>query len=94
MSEIIKRDQNHVTVGAGVSNDVSQDIVMLRVDSITKELLVSVSSDGTPSGTVRPIAQRDQNHKPVCLAWDATNQQLQEILTDASGNLLCDVEFI
>jgi len=46
-SEILKRDQNHVTVMAGVSNDTDQDIIMLRVDPTTKELLVG-STSGIP----------------------------------------------
>lgn len=91
--EILKRDQNFKTVGAAVTQDSDQDITMLRVDSITKELLVDVTSDGTPSGTSRPIAKRDQNYKPVCLAYDEQNDTLQEILTDENGYLLCDVEF-
>lgn len=89
--EILKRDQNHRTVGAGVSNDASQDITMLRVDPVTKYLLVNVTDTGTSSATSAQIAKRDQNHVPVCLGWDATNQVLQEVLTDAQGNLLCDL---
>ena len=42
-NEILKRDQNFVTVLAGVTNDADQDITMLRVDPITKRLLVGVS---------------------------------------------------
>ncbi len=38
--EIIKRDQNFVTVLAGVTDDSDLDIQMLRVDPITKRLLV------------------------------------------------------
>lgn len=92
-NEVLKRDQNHVTVGGAIGNDSDQDISMLRVDPTTKELLINISSDGTSSGVQRPIAKRDQNFKPVCLAWDETNQQLQEILTDSNGYLLVDVEF-
>ncbi len=49
MDEIIKRDQNFVTVLAGVTNDSDQDITMLRVDPITKRLLVSATGGGTGS---------------------------------------------
>lgn len=45
MDEILKRDQNHVTVLAGVTDDVDQDIMMLRVDPITKRLLVKSAGD-------------------------------------------------
>ena len=41
-NEILKRDQNFVTVLAGVTNDADQDITMLRVDPITKRLLVGL----------------------------------------------------
>lgn len=44
--EVLKRDQNFVTVLAGVSDDVDKDIIMLRVDPITKRLLIS--ADTTP----------------------------------------------
>ncbi len=94
MSEVIKRDQNFRTVGAGVTNDASLDITMLRVDPITGYLLVNISDTGSTSANASQIAKRDQNFRPVCLAWDETNQVLQEILTDSQGNLLCDVTFI
>jgi len=41
--EILKRDQNFVTVLAGVTDDSDQDITMLRVDPITKRLLINAS---------------------------------------------------
>lgn len=94
MNEIILRDQNHVTVGAAVTNDVSKDITMLRVDPVTKYLLVSVTSASPTSAVSAQIASRDQNHRPVCLAWDETNRVLQEVLTDTDGNILCDIEII
>lgn len=90
-SEIINRDQNHVTVGAAVTNDASQDITMLRVDPVTKYLLVSVTSGSASAATANQVAKRDQNYRTVCLAWDNTNGVVQEVLTDASGNLLCDL---
>lgn len=89
--EVLKRDQNHMTVGAGVSNDTAKDISMLRVDPITKYLLVNIAATTVGINTASQIAKRDGNYRPVCLAWDDTNQVLQEILTDTDGNLLCDV---
>jgi len=44
--EILKRDQNRVTVLAGVTNDSDMDITMLRVDPITKRLLVAATGGG------------------------------------------------
>lgn len=94
MSEIIKRDSNFRTVGAGVTNDSNQDISMLRVDPITGYLLVNIVDTGVTSATASQIAKRDQNFRPVAMAWNESANELQEILTDAQGNLLCDVTFI
>ncbi len=58
MDEIIKRDQNFVTVLAGVTNDSDQDIIMLRVDPITKRLLVSATGGGG-GGTVTTVTSND-----------------------------------
>lgn len=46
--EIITRDQNFVTVLAGITDDSNQYIKMLRVDPTTKRLLVSAT--GLPGG--------------------------------------------
>jgi len=94
MDEVLKRDANHVTVGAGVSPDSDFDISMLRVDPITKYLLVNIVDTGASAATASQIAKRDGNYRPVCLAWNEQDQELQEVLTDSDGNLLCDVIFI
>lgn len=49
--EVLKRDQNHITVLGGVTDDADQDIVMLRVDPISKRLLVAATGGGS-SGLV------------------------------------------
>lgn len=53
--EILKRDQNFVTVLGGVTDDVNQSITMLRVNPTTKRLLVSATGSG--SGSVTSISQ-------------------------------------
>ena len=58
MDEIIKRDQNFVTTLAGVTNDSDKDITMLRVDPITKRLLINATgipstSPGGPTGSIQ-----------------------------------------
>jgi hypothetical protein len=93
-NEILKRDENFRTVVAGVSNDADQDVLMFRVDPITNYLLVNITDTGATSATESQIASRDGNHRPVCLAWNEQDQELQEVLTDTDGNLLCDVEFV
>lgn len=90
-SEIILRDQNHVTVAAGIGNDSDQDVLMFRVDPVTNYLLISVTDSGATSATESQIASRDQNHRTVCMAWNETDNELQEVLTDANGYLLCDL---
>lgn len=92
--EIISRDQNFRTVGAGVSPDSDFDISMLRVDPVTKYLLVAIENDTPGSATAGQIAKRDGNHRPVAMAWNETAGELQEILTDADGNLCCDITYI
>lgn len=93
-NEVIKRDENFRTVAAGVGSDSSQDITMFRVDPVTNYLLIAVNATTTGAATASPIASRDQNFRPVCLGYDASNNTLQEILTDANGNLLCDITYI
>lgn len=90
-SEIILRDQNHVTVAAGVSNDASQDVLMFRVDPVTNYLLVVVTDTGATAGISAQIAKRDENYRTVCLAYNEQADELQEVLTDSQGNLLCDL---
>lgn len=95
MSEIISRDQNSRTVGAGVTDDSDMDVSMLRVDPITNYLLVDVPYAGVATGaTTSEIASRDENNRTVVMAWDDTNQVLQEVLVDSNGHLLCDITFI
>lgn len=91
MDEVIKREQNHKTVGAGVTEDVNKDIVMLRVDPVTKYLLAKIINVGATSANAVQIADRDENHRTVCMAYDETNDVLQEVLTDENGYLLCDL---
>lgn len=94
MDEVMLRDENHVTVAAGVSPDADLDISMFRVDPITGYLLADISSAGAAVGNPGSIASRDQNYRTVCLGYDETNDELVEILTDENGYLLCDVEYI
>lgn len=91
MSEIIKRDEDFTTVAAAVTLDVDQDVTMFRVDPITSYLLVSLSPGASGTASPGSIAKRDQNHVPVCLAWDAVNEELVEVLTDNEGRLLVDI---
>lgn len=90
-NETIKREANYKTVAAGVGSDADQDISMLRVDPITGYLLVAIADTTPGSVTTGSIAKRDGNYRPVCMAWDETNNELAEIAVDSSGYLLCDL---
>lgn len=48
MDEILQRDQNHITVLGGVTDDANEYVRMLRVDPVTGRVLVSVT--GIPGG--------------------------------------------
>ncbi len=69
--EILKRDQNHRTVSAAVTNDADLDISMLRVDPVTGYLLIQLTNATNPTTASSAIASRDQNHRTVCMGWDA-----------------------
>lgn len=60
MDEVLKRDQNHITVLGGITDDSNQNIMMLRVDPATKRLLVSAI--GVPGlGTVTSVSVTTAN---------------------------------
>lgn len=44
--EVLRRDQNFITVLGGITDDSDEDIRMLRVDPITKRLLVKATGGG------------------------------------------------
>lgn len=90
-SEILKRDENHMAVGAGISNDVNQEILMLRVDAATDYLLADISETPATAANSGQIAKRDQNHRAVAMGWNEDTQQPEEILTDSDGYILCDL---
>lgn len=49
--EILKRDENRITVLAGVTDDANTEIRMLRVDPTTKRLLISAVVTGSGANT-------------------------------------------
>lgn len=49
--ETLSRDQNHITVLGGITDDSNQEIKMLRIDPTTKRLLVSATGSGQGSVT-------------------------------------------
>lgn len=61
MEEELKRDQNHITVLGGVTDDSTQAVTMLRVDPTTKRLLVSAVGGPPGSGTVTSVSVATAN---------------------------------
>lgn len=54
-SEILKHDENAIRVLGGITDDVFQEIRMLRVDPATNRLLVSGTGGGGGSGFQSPL---------------------------------------
>ena len=90
-SEIIKREDNHRTVGAGIDSVSGTDITMLRVDPVTNYILVNLASSTASGGSSVTTAKRDQNHRTVCMGYNETTGLIQELLTDDDGYILCSV---
>lgn len=53
MDEILQRDQNHIVVLGGITDDSNENITMLRVDPITKRLQVTATVPGTSGGQIK-----------------------------------------
>lgn len=82
--EILKRDQNNIVVLAGVTNDASQEIRMLRVDPTTKRLLVSAVGGAGTGDVVGPATNTD-SYIPQ---WDgADSKTLKNGLAVPAGGL-------
>jgi hypothetical protein len=85
---MMKRDENTITVGLGVSSADSSTPTPLKVDTITDYLLIDISSDSL-SPTVAIRNKRDQNQVPT--KYGVSNVDgvtLVPIRTDSAGRLL------
>lgn len=69
-NEIILRDQNFITVLAGVTDDSNQYIKMLRVDPVTGRLLVNATGGG--SGSVTTVSVVSANGLAGTVANDTS----------------------
>lgn len=84
--EILKRDDNRVTVSAGVSDDSDTDIIQLRVDPLTKRLLVDGVVDHNITGIGHGIKTVTTAGTDVVLATSTTCKRvLIQSQTDNTG---------
>jgi len=84
--EILKRDDNRVTVSAGVSDDSDTDIIQLRVDPLTKRLLVDGVVDHNITGIGHGIKTVTTAGTDVALAASTTCKRvLIQSQTDNTG---------
>lgn len=92
--DILKRDQNSVTVLAGITDDGNQFIKMLRVDPVTGRLLVSnIGSGGgfttlspteTPNGSLTVFTFSAATSQPTFIVSD--NAMMQAITKSGTVN--------
>lgn len=90
MPDVLKRDQNRVTVGAGANTSDNVSPKMISVDASTDRLLISVANLSPGSATGGSVAKRDQNRTTVVMGVDSTGA-LKQIATDENGYLICDL---
>lgn len=83
--EVLKRDQNSITVLGAVTNDVAQEIRMLRVDASTGRLKVSATGGGG-SGTVTTVSVVTANGFAGTVA-NATTTPAITLTTSVTGLL-------
>lgn len=94
--EILKRDQNHITVLGGITDDSDQEIRMLRVDPLTNRLLVTavgggggistISNLGTGEGVFAQINSGDAQFKSLVAGTNVTiTSDADEITINSTG---------
>lgn len=85
-SEILQRDQNHVTVIGAITDNAAQEIRMLRVDPVTNRVLVSVTGAG--SGTVTSVSVVTANGFSGSVATATTTPAITLSTTNTQGSVL------
>jgi len=86
--EIISRDDNRVTVIAGVTDDASEDIVQLRIDPTTGRLLVSIS--GASSAVEEIVGTIDGANKTFTLT--NSPDPATSLWLDVNGSVWAEVK--
>lgn len=89
--ETLNRDQNHVTVGGGISSVDGVSTLMFKVDPITNYPLVVIGSDSI-TATAATSDKRDQNYTPTMYGISSVDgKTLVPIRTTSNGTILVDV---
>lgn len=83
--EVLKRDQNHVTVLAGITDDANEDITMLRVDPTTKRLKIAavLTADLSTLGDVEITNIQDGD----ILEWDSVTSKWINVANTGGGDV-------
>lgn len=76
--EILKRDQNSAVVLGGITDDVNQNIKMLRVNPVTGRLLIS----GTGLGIVELSSTEVPNGSITVFTFSSASAQPSYIVSD------------
>jgi len=77
MDEVLKRDQNRITVLGGVTDDSDQDIRMLRVDPISKRLLVKGIISGIYTPPVETVPDASSITPDIAIAGQVNQENTQ-----------------
>lgn len=88
MADIISRDQNHVTTLAGVTDDANLAVTMLRVDPVTKRLLVSATGSG--SGSVTSVSVVTANGLSGTVATPTTTPAITLNISGLDASKIAD----
>jgi hypothetical protein len=88
--EIIKQDKNKVPVMAGVSNDEKEEIIQIRINPVTKRLLVE-----TEGGGYEIVGLKDKTGNQINPATEDGNlndllQLLKMLIQSPIGRLAID----
>jgi len=84
-----KRDQNRRTVGLASDGTTTQPI---KVDPSNQRLIAGIESVASFPATSSPAIRRDANRVPgVLVVTDNAARTPSPLLTDSSGNIICDI---
>lgn len=84
-----KIDDNNEYVAMAVTDDANRTPTPLKVDPATGRLMIGIKVVASLPATSNPATKLGANKEYVAMASDGTNPR--PLLTDADGNLICDI---